>query len=110
MLHKMTRVDLIEAHSVLWEKIMDNDITPFVNCQPVAREVRARAVQLDNIMTAVLDYAAVVLEDTYAHLDMHGIYGRSHLAALQDAAKALNKLLMAHAGVLERRGQPDDAV
>jgi hypothetical protein len=107
--HKLTRVDLIEAHGVMSQKIMDNDITPFVNCDPTAREIRQRADQLDQILRAVSDYASIVVEDNFAHLGFTSIYARNYVGAIREASQALNKLLMAHAAKLGERGQPDPA-
>jgi hypothetical protein len=110
MLHKLTRVDLIEAHEVLSEKVMDNDIGPFDGTVfSAAAEVEDRAKRLGVILTAVSDYAMIVVDDTFAHLGFHSIYARNHVAAIREASEALNKLLMAHAAKLGDRGQPDDA-
>jgi hypothetical protein len=109
MLHKLTRVDLIEAHSVLWEKVIDNDIAPFINSQPVEREIRARAAQLDAILSAVSDYALIVVDDTFAHLGFTSIYARNFVGGIREASEELNKLLTAHAAKLGERGQPDPA-
>jgi hypothetical protein len=109
MLHKLTRVDLIEAHGVMCEKIMDNDIAPFVNCEPVPIELRARAHQLDEMLRAVSDYAMIVVDDTFAHLGFNSIYARNYVGAIREASEAINKLLMAHAAKLGERGQPDPA-
>jgi hypothetical protein len=109
MLHKLTRVDLIEAHGVFWEKVMDNDITPFAACAPTRAEVEERAKRLWLILAALADYAMIVSDDTFAHLGFHSIYARNYVGAIREASEALNKLLMAHAAKLGDRGQPDDA-
>jgi hypothetical protein len=109
MLHKLTRVDLIEAHGVMWEKIMDNDIPPFAGLVPAMDEVEDRAKKLAEIHAAVSDYTMIVVEDTFSHLGFHSIYARNYVAAMREASEALNKLLMAHAAKLGKPGQPDPA-
>jgi hypothetical protein len=113
MLHKLTRVDLIEAHGVMSQKIMDNDITPFAYSElgitPTVSEVQNRAKLLDAILSAVTDYAMIIVDDTFAHLGFHSIYARNQIAAIRSASAILNSLLMAHAAKLGERGQPDPA-
>ena len=109
MLHKLTRVDLIEAHGVLSDVVMDRDVEPFISAAPDVWEIRERAENIAAILAAVSDYTAIVVEDTFAHLGFHSIYARNHVAAIRDASEALNKLLMAHAAKLGERGQPDPA-
>jgi hypothetical protein len=109
MLHKLTRVDLIEAHSVLVGSIMENDSEPWVTGYPEDHQLRRRALELDTILRAVSDYAMIVVDDTFAHLGFHSIYARNYVGAIREASEALNKLLMAHAAKLGERGQPDPA-
>jgi hypothetical protein len=119
MLHKLTRVDLIEAHGVMCEKIMDNDIALFGETSPaetgyefrarMQSELEERAKKLDGILAAASDYAMIVVDDTFAHLGFHSIYARNYVGAIREASEALNKLLIAHAAKLGDRGQPDDA-
>jgi hypothetical protein len=109
MLHKLTRVDLIEAHGVMWEKIMDNDSEKWIAGYPEDYQLRQRALQLDAILSAVSDYAMIVVDDSFAHLGFSSIYARNYVGAIREASEALNKLLMAHAAKLGERGEPDPA-
>ena len=109
MLHKLTRVDLIEAHGVLTEKVMDNDCLVWVDGWPGEWQLIQRANELNAILSAVSDYAMIVVDDTFAHLGFHSIYARNHVGAIREASEALNKLLIAHAAKLGERGQPDPA-
>jgi aldehyde:ferredoxin oxidoreductase len=109
MLHKLTRVDLIEAHGVLSDVVMDRDVEPFIDTSPAAWEINERAAALGAILAAVSDYAMIVVDDTFAHLGFHSIYARNYVGAIREASEALNQLLMAHAAKLGDRGQPDDA-
>jgi len=97
MLVKMTRAGLIEAHGKLLETIMDNDIAPFEATTGTPSETAVRAAELNNILTAAIGYAALVVEDTYAHLGAAKVYAAGHLQDLSNAAVALNRLLAAHA-------------
>jgi hypothetical protein len=103
------RVDLIEAHGVMWEKVMDNDIMPFPHTGITAAHMRIRTEQLNNILAAVADYAMIVVDDTFTSIGFHSIYARNYVGALRDAATDLDKLLKAHADKMEDRGQPDPA-
>jgi hypothetical protein len=109
MLHKLTRVDLIEAHGAMAAKIMDNDSERWVVGYAEDYQLRQRALQLDEILKAVSDYASIVVDDTFAHLGFHSIYARNYVGAIREASEALNKLLMAHAAKMGERGQPDPA-
>jgi len=97
MLVKMTRALLIDAHLQLVETIIDNDIAPYAERTATPKETAVRAAGLSNILSATINYAALVVEDTYAHLGAAEVYAAGHLQDLRQAALALNRLLAEHA-------------